>query len=265
MTKNAKFRKIRFKPFSKDGNYNPWFDTVQSFSGAIFTQCIQQFSSSETSRPIQNAYTVSRASARLVPKNRTCWVFVFWSFQSRKAQLVLVSLYLKQLYFSFLLSEETNSDAEAFVLVFLYLYAASTFGYTNSWAAEIVKQLGDRKQVLVMRLLHQFKRRHLTAKQRFMFIQEKNWNFWTVSQSRGTIFWTDGVTMKLVISTFSLLLASTKKQICKRSCKRNKNMKIILTIYLCLSVACFRLVLTIFWNICYCRNPTSYRCWKLHY
>jgi hypothetical protein len=78
------------------------------------------------------------------------------------------------------------------------------------------------------------------------------------------MFWTDGVTMNLVISTFSLLLASTERLICKRSCKHNKNMKIILTIYLCLSVACFRLVLTIFWNICYCRNPKPYRCWKLY-
>jgi len=173
MTKKAKFRKIRFKPFSKDGNYNPWFDTVQSRSGTIFTQCIQQFSSSETSRPIQNPYSQQSMSSTST-KNRTCWVFVFWSFKSRKAQPVLVSLYLKQLYFSFLLSEETNSDAEAFVLVFLYLYAASTFGYTNAWAAEftreqvkIVKQLGDRKQVLVMRLLRQFKRRHLKGNRNF--------------------------------------------------------------------------------------------------
>ena len=151
MTKKAKFRKIRFKPFSKDGNYNPWFDTVQSRSGTIFTQCIQQFPSSETLRPIQNAYSQQSMSSTST-KNRTCWVFVFWSFQSRKAQPVLVSLYLKQ----------------------LYLYAASTFGYTNAWAAEftreqvkIVKQLGDRKQVLVMRLLRQFKRRHLKENRNF--------------------------------------------------------------------------------------------------
>ena len=101
MTKKAKFRKIRFKPFSKDGNHNPWFDTVQSRSGTIFTQCIQQFPSSETLRPIQNAYSQQSMSSTST-KNRTCWVFVFWSFKSRKAQPVLVSLYLKQLYFSFL-------------------------------------------------------------------------------------------------------------------------------------------------------------------
>jgi hypothetical protein len=84
MTKKAKFRKIRFKPFGKDGNYNPWFDTVQSRSGTIFTQCIQQFSSSETSRPIQNAYSQLSMSSTST-KNRTLLSILFLKLSEQKS------------------------------------------------------------------------------------------------------------------------------------------------------------------------------------
>jgi hypothetical protein len=65
--------------------------------------------------------------------------------------------------------------------------------------------------------------------------------------------------MNLIISTFLLQLASTKRQIGKRICKHNKSMKIMLTIYLCLSVACFRLVLTILGKILETTLPKQHK------